>query len=68
MTIDASLFDGAPRSLAFLRALEADLPTLRVVAKERDPFSKAIDRALRVVTLGGQSDYTARYTTVISRS
>ncbi len=65
MSIDESLFEGAPRSLAFLRALAADLPSLRVVAKERDPFSKAIDRALRVVTLGGQSEYTARYTTVI---
>jgi hypothetical protein len=65
MSIDESLFEGAPRSLAFVHALRGEVPSLRVVAKATDPFSRAIDRALRVVTLGGQREYIDRYTTVI---
>lgn len=65
MTIDERLFAGAPRSLAFLKGLRDEIPTLRVVAKEDDAFSRAIDRALRLLTLGGQSEYLDRYTTVI---
>lgn len=52
----------------FLDALRRELPGVRVVAKATDPFSRAIDRALRVITLGGQSAYMTRYTTVIGRT
>jgi hypothetical protein len=49
----------------FLRALEREIPGLRVIRKETDGLSRAIDLALRVLTLGGQREYVSRYTTVI---
>jgi hypothetical protein len=51
----------------FLRGLSVDVRGLRVVYKDRDRFSLAIDRALRLITLGGQREYVSRYTTVIGR-
>lgn len=51
-----------------LRGLRAQVPEVRIISKADDPFSKAIDRALRVITLGGQSAYMTRYTTVIGRT
>jgi len=68
MSIDPSLFEHAPRSLAFLEALSEELPGLRVVAKADDRLSLAIDRVLRAVTLGGQRSYLDRYTTVLGRT
>lgn len=52
----------------YLETLRAEFPGLRVIAKENDPFSRLIDRALRVITLGGQSAYTTRYVTTIGRT
>jgi len=52
---------------AFLRALAERYPGLRVIDKERDAFSRAIDWALRIVTVGGQRHYLTRYVTTIGR-
>ncbi len=52
----------------FLAALVREMPGIRVVHKSDDRFSRLIDRALRVITLGGQSAYMTRYTTVIGRT
>ena len=50
-----------------LEELVRELPGLTVIHKERDVLSRAIDLALRVLTLGGQREYSSRYTTVIGR-
>lgn len=49
----------------FLEELRREIPSLKIIHKERDAFSRAIDLALRVLTLGGQAEYVSRYTTVI---
>ena len=49
----------------FIAEIKAEFPSFRVVSKEGDGFSKLIDVALRVITLGGQSEYLTRYYTVI---
>ncbi len=48
-----------------MAALEKEFPRLRIVHKEDDAFSRLVDRALRVVTLGGQSAYMSRYVTTM---
>ena len=50
---------------AYLLELRREFPRLRVVSKSQDAFSKVIDRALRLVTFGGQSAYMTRYVTTI---
>lgn len=52
----------------YLDELRAEFPRLRVVDKERDGFSKLIDRALRIVTLGGQREFLTRYVTTIGQT
>jgi hypothetical protein len=49
----------------YLEALRAEFPRLRVIVKAGDPFSKLIDGALRVLTLGGQRHYMTRYVTTM---
>jgi hypothetical protein len=49
----------------YLEELGLEFPKLRVVVKDRDRFSRAIDRALRALTLGGQSEFMTRYVTTI---
>lgn len=49
----------------FLEELKAEFPAFRLVYKEHDKLSKAIARALQLVTFGGQSEYLERYYTVI---
>ncbi|MEZ4438066.1 MAG: hypothetical protein R3B72_03205 [Polyangiaceae bacterium] len=51
----------------FLRELDAEFPGFRLVDKEHDPLSRAIDRALRILTLGGQDRYLSHYHTVIGQ-
>ncbi|MFW6051468.1 MAG: hypothetical protein ACODAU_09855 [Myxococcota bacterium] len=58
----------ADRAEAYLRALEDEFPGLRVVPKARSPFSRLVDGALRVVTLGRQSAYMTRYVTTMGRT
>lgn len=48
--------------------MQAEFPGLRVVSKRGDRLSIVIDRLLRIVTLGGQSRYLDRYTTVLGRT
>lgn len=52
----------------YLEALRREFPALRVVRKEDDALSRAIDAALRLVTLGGQSAYLTRYVTTLGQT
>ncbi|MBM4374010.1 MAG: hypothetical protein FJ095_02920 [Deltaproteobacteria bacterium] len=45
--------------------LRAEFPAFRIVSKRGDRLSRVIDRALRVLSLGGQTSYLTRYRTVI---
>ena len=48
-----------------LDELEREFPGFRIIAKRGDRLSRVIDRALRLVTLGGQDRYLTNYHTVI---
>lgn len=52
----------------YLEELRAEFPGLRIVDKADDAFSRMIDRALRIVTFGGQSAFMTRYVTTIGRT
>ena len=52
----------------YLEELRREFPRLRVIDKADDAFSQLIDRALRVVTLGGQSAYLTRYVTTMGQT
>jgi hypothetical protein len=56
------------RDERYLAELREEIPGLRVVDKADDPFSRLVDRALRIVTFGGQSAYMTRYVTTIGRT
>lgn len=56
------------RTNDYVAALRREVPRLRIVYKAEDRFSRLIDRALRLVTLGGQSAYMTRYVTTIGRT
>jgi hypothetical protein len=49
----------------FLDELRAEFPAFRIVPKRGNRLSLVIDRALRVLSLGGQTGYLTRYRTVI---
>lgn len=49
----------------FLTELKAEFPRFRLVHKRGDAFSRAIDLALKLVTLGAQREYLTHYHTVI---
>lgn len=53
------------QSERFIDELKREFPRFRIVPKRGDALSRVIDRALRVVTLGGQRHYLTRYHTVI---
>lgn len=53
------------QSARFLADLKAEFPDFRITPKRGDGLSRAIDLALRLVTLGGQRHYLTRYHTVI---
>jgi hypothetical protein len=57
--------DRFPRSGQLLAELNAEFPTFRIVPKRHDLLSLAIDRALKLVTLGAQRRYLTHYHTVI---
>jgi len=46
-------------------SIREEFPTFRIVAKRDSLLSRAIDLALKVLTLGGQREYLTRYHTVI---
>lgn len=48
-----------------LAELRAEFPRFAIVAKRGSVLSRAIDIALRIVTLGGQRHFMTRYHTVI---
>lgn len=50
---------------AFLADMRGEFPRFRVVKKADSGLSRAIDVALRVITLGGQRSFMTRYYTVI---
>ncbi len=54
-----------PLDEAYVEALREEFPRLRVIEKAGDPFSRAIDVALKVITVGGQSAFLTRYVTTI---
>jgi hypothetical protein len=54
-------------SAEYLDELRREFPKLRIIDKADDPLSRSIDRALRVLTFGGQSAYTTRYVTTIGQ-
>ena len=57
-----------PLSDAFLQALMREFPGFRLVPKDRSPLCRAIDVALRVITLGGQRRFLSHYHTVIGNA
>jgi hypothetical protein len=54
-----------PQTDALLREISAEFPGFRIVHKADSALSAAIDRALRLVTLGAQSRFMTHYHTVI---
>jgi hypothetical protein len=55
-------------SVEMIDAIRREFPLFRIVDKQSDWFSKCIDVALRVVTLGGQRRYLSHYHTVIGNT
>ena len=53
------------RSEALVASICAEFPAFRIVPKAGNGFSRLIDVALRLVTLGSQSRYMTQYHTVI---
>jgi hypothetical protein len=49
----------------FMDEMRREFPNFRIVPKRGNALSRAIDLALRIVTLGGQRHYLTRYHTVI---
>lgn len=54
-----------PRSDAVLADIHAEFPQFRIESKRGNALQHAIDRALRIVTLGGQDKYLTHYHTVL---
>jgi hypothetical protein len=54
-----------PQTDALLREISAEFPAFRIVSKTESWLSLAIDRGLRLVTLGAQSRFMTHYHTVI---
>ena len=52
-------------SRRFIEEIRAEFPAFRIVPKAGHRLSSWIDRALRLVTLGGQKSYLSRYFTVL---
>ena len=50
---------------ALIKEIRQEFPRFRTVDKRQDALSRAIDGALRIVTLGGQRGYLSAYHTVI---
>jgi hypothetical protein len=54
------------RSEDLIDEIRAEFPRFDIVRKRESALSRAIDGALRIVTLGGQRDFMTRYHTVIA--
>lgn len=53
------------QSERFIEEMRREFPRFRITPKRGDSLSKLIDRALRIVTFGGQCHYLTKYHTVI---
>jgi hypothetical protein len=53
------------RSERLITEIREEFPGFRILSKQDSRLSRWIDRALKLVTLGAQSDYLERYHTVI---
>lgn len=60
--------DTSRRVEGALEQLRGEFPKLRVVDKDASSFCKILDRALRVITFGGQSAFMTRYVTTIGHT
>jgi hypothetical protein len=56
---------GHPRSDAFAEEIRAEFPRFRIRPKSESAFQRAIDVALKIVTLGAQRAYLTKYHTVL---
>jgi hypothetical protein len=54
-----------PRSDALVAEIRAEFPSFRIVPKSESGLQRAIDVALKIITLGSQSEYMTRYHTVL---
>jgi hypothetical protein len=63
--VPRELIEGEALLARLLAELGAEFPRFRIVPKAGDRLSRAIDRALRLLTLGGQKQYLTHYHTVI---
>ena len=54
-----------PRSDAFIAEIRAEFPSFAILPKRGSRLQRAIDVALKLVTLGGQRSYMTRYHTVL---
>jgi len=55
----------SPRSDAFIDEIRSEFPRFRIRYKRDSKLQRAIDRALRLVTLGRMSTYATQYHTVL---
>jgi hypothetical protein len=51
-----------------IREITEEFPRFRIIKKDQNRFSRLIDIALRLVTLGGQNQYLTHYHTVIGNT
>jgi hypothetical protein len=65
---EAVLQEGVEHFERFLAELKGEFPAFCIKKKRGDTLSKCIDIALRLVTLGGQSQYLSHYHTVIGET
>ena len=56
---------GFERSERLIREIQAEFPSFRIRAKHESKLQRAIDVALKIVTLGTQRAYMTRYHTVL---
>lgn len=59
MSSERDVLDG------FLKSMNEEFPSFRIIKKSESNFAKALDIALKVVTFGGQREFMTRYYTVI---
>jgi hypothetical protein len=56
---------GVPSSAELIAEIAEEFPGFRLVPKRESPLSLALDRVLRVLTLGAQSQFLTHYHTVL---
>lgn len=52
----------------FIKEIQQEFPSFRVVKKAESNFAKVIDIALKIITFGGQREFMTRYSTVIGNT